>query len=139
MATITVSVSEFRQLFPVFSNTTKYPDTLVQITLDTAIVYIPNQTNEFVKETVIKQMIYLLTAHMLVQNTAASAGNALGGGVVQSAHIDGVSVTKMTPPARTAFAYWLSSSAFGLQLLALLKMQATVGIYFGGTKENVFR
>lgn len=140
MATIEVSIAEFRTLFPAFKDTTKYPDTMVQIMLDTAVVYIPNHTNKYVKDTVIKQMVYLMTAHLLTINGALAAGTGdAAGGIVSSAHIDSVSVTKAVPQSKNAFQYWLNQSIYGQQLLALLKMQAVVGIYFGGTKENVFR
>lgn len=140
MATVEISVAEFRQRFPAFSNTTKYPDETVQAMLDTAVVYIPQNKNPFVKETVIKQMIYLMAAHLLTQNVSISAGNAAGG-LVQSASVDGVSVSKALPNSitKTSLSYWLAQTAYGQQLLALMKLQATVGIYVGGQKENVFR
>lgn len=137
MAEVNVSIAEFRQRFPIFSNTTKYPDTVVQTMLDTAIIYIPNRTTCCKNEATVKEMIYLMTAHLLVTSTDTATGGT--GGVVQSASVGGVSVTKMTPPAKTAFSYWLSSTPYGLQLLAMLKLQSTIGIYIGGTTENVFR
>ena len=138
--TIALSVAEFRTLFPAFSNTTKYPDATIQIMLDTAVVYIPNHVNKYVKDTVIKQLCYLMAAHLLTINGALAAGTGdAAGGIVSSAHIDSVSVTKAVPQSKNAFQYWLNQSAYGQQLLALLKLQSAVGIYFGGTRENVFR
>ena len=58
MAHVQVNIAEFRQLFPAFNDTTKYPDNIVQIMLDTAQNYISANKNEYVKENVIKQMIY---------------------------------------------------------------------------------
>lgn len=135
MAEVNVSVAEFRQRFPIFSDTTKYPDTVVQTMLDTAIIYIPNQTTCCKDEATVKEMIYLMTAHLLAQNTSNSSGS----GVVQSASVGGVSVTKMAPPVKNMFSYWLAGTPYGQQLLAMLKMQSTIGIYIGGNKENVFR
>lgn len=140
MATIQVSIAEFRTFFPAFQDTTKYPDSLVQVMLDTAVVYIPNHSNKYVKDNVIKQLCYLMAAHLLTINGALAAGTGdAAGGIVSSAHIDSVSVTKAVPQSKNAFQYWLNQSAYGQQLLALLKLQSAVGIYFGGTKENVFR
>lgn len=137
MATVTVTVAEFRQRFPIFSNTEKYPDTVVQTMLDTAIIYVPNKTTCCKNEATVKEMICLMAAHLLAQNADTSSGGT--GGVIQSASVGGVSVTKMAPPAKTSFSYWLSSTPYGLQLLAMLKLQSVIGVYIGGTKENVFR
>lgn len=137
MAEVNVSVAEFRQRFPIFSSTTKYPDTLVQTMLDTAIIYIPNRTTCCKDEKTVKEMIYLMTAHLLATSTDTASGGT--GGVVQSASVGGVSVSKMAPPAKNMFSYWLAGTPYGLQLLAMLKMQSTIGVYVGGTKENVFR
>lgn len=138
MAHVQVNIAEFRQLFPAFNDTTKYPDNIVQIMLDTAQNYISANKNEYVKENVIKQMIYLMTAHLLIQNNNIASDNT-DGGLVTSASVGGVSVSKAIPPNKTALSYWLSTTVYGLQLRALLRLQATVGIYKGGTKENVFR
>lgn len=138
MATVTVSITDFRQRFPVFSDTTKYPDSLIQAMLDTAPVYISNKISCCRTEAIVKEALLLMTAHLVAINSPSTTESA-GGGVIQSAHIGDVSVTKMAPPAKTSFAYWLSSTPYGLQLLALLKTQATIGLYIGGTAENVFR
>ena len=82
--------------------------------------------------------VILVLAVITVPVFAAGTGDAAGG-IVSSAHIDSVSVTKAVPQSKNAFQYWLNQSAYGQQLLALLKLQSAVGIYFGGTKENVFR
>lgn len=137
MAEVNVSIAEFRQRFPIFSNTTKYPDTVVQTMLDTAIIYIPNRTTCCKSEAIVKEMIYLMTAHLLVSSTDTATGGT--GGVVQSASVGGVSVSKMAPPVKNMFSYWLAGTPYGQQLLAMLKMQSTIGVYVGGTKENVFR
>lgn len=137
MAEVNVSIAEFRQRFPIFSNTTKYPDTVVQTMLDTAIIYIPNRTTCCKNEATVKEMIYLMTAHLLVTSTDTATGGT--GGVVQSASVGGVSVSKMAPPVKNMFSYWLAGTPYGQQLLAMLKMQSTIGVYVGGTKENVFR
>lgn len=140
MSTVEISIAEFRTFFPTFNDTAKYPDTMVQVMLDTAVVYIPNLANKYVKDNVIKQMDYLMTAHLLTINGALANGTGdAAGGIVSSAHIDSVSVTKAIPQSKNAFQYWLNQSIYGQQLLALLKLQSAVGLYFGGTKENVFR
>lgn len=137
--TVTVSVAEFRRLFKQFQDTTLYPDELLQIILEVAQLYVSNKINCFVKEPVQKQLIYLMAAHLTVCNSKITSEGDSDGGLITSASIDKVSVTKQIPTLKSALDAWLWQTAYGQQLLALLKLQATVGIYFGGSKENVFR
>lgn len=139
MASVNVNIAEFRQRFPAFSDTTKYSDDYVQMMLDTAQLYISPEENCLVKPEIIKQMIYLMTAHLLSLNIALASGDSSAGGQIASASVGGVSVSKAIPNNRTDFEYFLNSTGYGMQLLALLSLQSVVGIYIGGQKENVFR
>ena len=141
MATaVEITTGEFRSRFPVFNNETTHTEDTIQAMLNTAVLYISPKPNRYVDECTLKQMIYLMAAHLTVQNNNAAAGN-IEGGLVQSASVGGVSVSKALPRAATNnnFDYWLTQSIYGQQLLALIKLQANVGIYIGGTPENVFR
>lgn len=137
-STVQVSVTEFRTLFPEFANTTKYPDTTLQIMLDVAQLYVSNKITPFVKENVQKHLIYLMAAHLTVGNSQIAAGNNTGG-LISSAYIDTVTVTKQIPTLKSSLDAWLWQTTYGQQILALLKIQSTLGIYIGGQKENVFR
>lgn len=139
MANVTVTIAEFRYRFPAFRDTTKYSDELVQIQLDTAQLYISPEENCLVKPAIQKQMIYLLTAHLLTIDSALANGDTSAGGQVASASVGGVSVSKAIPNNRTDFEYFLNSTGYGMQLLALLSMYSVVGMYIGGQRENVFR
>lgn len=138
MSVVQVSVNEFRSLFKQFENKTVYSDSFLKIMLDVAKLYISDKKNCFVKQTVQKQMIYLMAAHLTVCNSKATTGDS-DGGLITSASIDKVSVSKQIPTLKSMLDAWLWQSAYGQQLSALLQIQATVGIYVGGTKENVFR
>ncbi len=137
--TVSVNVSEFRQKFPAFADTTKYSDETLQADLDTAQLYISPKINRFVTQAQLKQMIYLLTAHLAETNTQFAKGNSNAGAIATSAHIDGVSVTVAIPESKSALDYFLNSTGYGRQLLALLTLLSKVGFYVGGQKENVFR
>lgn len=139
MANVSVTIAEFRYKFSAFSDTTKYSDSYVQMMLDTAQLYISPEENCLVDPEVQKQMIYLMTAHLLSINSALASGDMSAGGQVASASVGGVSVSKAIPKNRTDFEYFLNSTGYGMQLLALLNLQSVVGIYIGGQKENVFR
>lgn len=139
MANVTVTIAEFRQRFPAFSDTTLYSDEFIQNQLDVAQLYISPEPNCLVKPEIQKQMIYLMTAHLSELNSQLANGDASAGGQIGSASVGGVSVSRITPQNKNSFEYFLNSTGYGMQLLALLDMLSVVGIYIGGQKENVFR
>lgn len=139
MANVSVNIAEFRYKFPAFSDVTKYSDSFIQMMLDTAQLYISPEENCLVKPEQQKQMIYLMTAHLTDINSKLADGDSSAGGQVASASVGGVSVSNVVPNNRTDFEYFLNSTGYGKQLLALLGMLSAVGLYIGGQKENVFR
>lgn len=141
MANVSLSVAEFRQQFPAFSDTTKYSDEFIQAQMNIAQLYISPEENCLVKNEILKQMIYLMTAHLVALNSNLANGSSsnVGGGQIASASVGGVSVSKAIPNNRTELDYWLNLTPYGMQLLALLSMLTGVGFYMGGQQENVFR
>lgn len=141
MANVSLSVEDFRQRFPAFSDTTKYSDTLIQTQMDIATIYISPEKSCMVKDNTLQQMIYLMTAHLIELNNALVSGSSSGidGGQVASASVGGVSVSKAIPKNATELDYWLNLTPYGMQLLALLSMLTGIGFYIGGQRENVFR
>lgn len=137
MANVVVTISEFRQRFPAFSDTTKYSDVFIQSMLDMAQTYISPQENCLVNKEVIKNMIYLMTAHLAQINS--SLANGKGVGQISSASVGGVSVSKVVPKNATELDYWLNLTPYGMQLLATLSSLSAIGLYIGGQRENVFR
>lgn len=141
MAEVSLSIAEFRQRFPAFSDTTKYSDSLIQSQMDIAKLYISPEPNCMVKDDILEQLIYLMTAHLLVLNNQLTSGSSssVGGGQIASASVGGVSVSKAIPKNKTELDYWLNLTPYGMQLLALLSMLTGIGFYIGGQRENVFR
>ena len=137
MANVVVTISEFRQRFPAFSDTTKYSDVFIQSMLDMAQTYISPQENCLVNKEVIKNMIYLMTAHLAQINS--SLANGKGVGQISPASVGGVSVSKVVPKNATELDYWLNLTPYGMQLLATLSSLSAIGLYIGGQRENVFR
>ena len=57
MARVALSISEFRQRFPAFSDTTKYSDSFIETMLGIAQLYISPETNCLIAEDIQKQLI----------------------------------------------------------------------------------
>lgn len=134
--TIYFDADYFRQLFPAFSNSTTYPDATIAVWWDVATGYINDQYGGAYCGTMsLKQQTLALnymTAHLLYLSTTITANGSNGGGTIgveTSATIDKISVSVQPPPAPDAWQYWLQTSAYGQQLLALLSVAAVGGIY----------
>lgn len=134
MRTINFNLIQFREMFPVFSNTFTYPDALIVAMSENATSYVSNQTGGcFVGKMKPAQQVLalnLMTAHlsylMGLVNTQQSPG------IVQAATIDKVSVTLVPPPEKNQWQWWLNQSPFGQQLLALLQVAAAAGYFIPG-------
>lgn len=139
---IPFSVANFRLLFPAFANTTTFPDATITAYATTARGYIgDNNYGWYCGSANAAQQIQLLnlmTAHLLALGTATASGG--GTGVVTDAKVGAVSVTLLAPPAKNAWQYWLNSSPYGQQLLALLELISAGGYYAGPRPElSAFR
>lgn len=137
MGTINYNDDLFRQLFPAYANTSIYPSTLIQNYWITATVYINNKTGgcyfggmNVAQQT---QAINLMTAHLLFISGLIQAGETPN--IVTGAGIDKVNVTLEPPPAKNMWQFWLATSPYGQQLLALLQLAAVGGAYIGGVPE----
>ena len=121
----------FRAQFPQLSDMTTYPEATLQMYWDQAGGIVQNTTYGFLPQTSGSAALYLLTAHL------AYIGNLLINGqtptVTTAAGIDKISVTLLPPPAKDFFQFWLSSSPYGLQLLAILEVAAVGGFYSPGS------
>lgn len=92
-----------------------------------------------------KTAIYLLTAHLSVLRLKAQSGAGATGtdttatGLVASASVGEVSVSYQQIPATDdMFDYWLATTPYGQELLALLDMLSSIPLYIGGSLERVF-
>lgn len=142
MSVISFDVAAFRAAFPEFSSSTTYPSPTLQMFFDTATVYInPIVTNgvPFALDENSKTLaLNLMTAHLTKISTMAASGQTSG--FVQSATVDKVTVGLTPPPNKNHWQWWLSSTPYGAQLLALLLTKSSGGFYFGGLPElSAFR
>lgn len=124
-------IAAFRAAFPAFENEIIYPDALIQSTADAALCFLGDHGCGC--DTLSWQ---LMVAHMLTLNDRLLSGNTGTAGMVTGASIDKVSVTITAPPAQDAYEFWLASTPYGLQILALLSKCSAGGVYVGGRAER---
>lgn len=130
----TLDITTFRAQFPEFANTTTYPTASVQMWWDMAVNYInANDSTEF-NGTALQLAIELMTAHLAKSFTLINSG--IGTVLVTGSSEGSVSVSLTPPPAATAWQWWLSTTAYGLQLRGLLRAQAVGGLFAGGSLER---
>ena len=134
MSYVDINVTEFRQAFPEFANTTKYPDAYVNRHLSVAQLYISSQ-NFFLRPNVRKLAIQYMAAHLMYLETTDANGNFVAwsdnatGGAITSSHIGDVSVTLHPPVATEEWELWLEATPYGKMLLALLQLQRPAFLY----------
>lgn len=134
---INITVADFRQAFPEFSDTTKYPDQFLQRFLTLAQVYISNVSHKRLKDDVRKLAIQYMAAHLMWFYETDGNGNIIsikdeGAGLQTSSHIGDVSVSMQVPQTNSEWEEWLNHSPYGRMLLALLGLH-TSSIFYVGT------
>lgn len=139
MSIILFDVEEFRENFVAFANETTYPDDTLQRFWDVGTNYISNDTYGCLTESERRLALDLMTAHLTALSTLILSGQMPY--VMQSATIDKVSIGLKPPPTDTnEWRWWLNTTPYGMQLLALLEVNSVGGMYIGGLPEvSVFR
>lgn len=138
MSAVEVTIEGFRCAFPEFSFA-NYPDNVVCRFLTMAQAYC-SATNYKIKPSVRLLLIQLMAAHLItladidpVTHMVKSAGDIAGFEV--SASVDGVSVSKQAPIARSAFEQWIQSTGYGQQYWALLVANVPTPIHWVGNPQ----
>lgn len=129
--------SIFREQFPKFNDTTAFPSSQLDgwWTMGTAYINIDNGYPWSFNSKQLQLAIDLMCAHLAESFSLINAGVPTV--VVQGTTEGSISVSMVPPPAKTAFGWWLSTTPYGLQLRALLRTVANVGLYVGGSAENL--
>lgn len=139
-ATVIVTTDEMRAKLPAFADSTKYTDDTLQNVLVLAQNYVSPLNIGGLRGETRAYAIYLMAGHVQAINDKIAAGGGKGfAGILTSASIGSVSVSAAPPPIKSQFDYWLNQTPYGQQLLFLLSSFAAVGLYVGGSNENVFR
>lgn len=135
---ITVTTDDIRQVFPEFSDILKYPNTLLDGFINRSYCYISRFKFGVIPADSRKLAIELMTCHLTALNDKIKSGQTSGGsGQIQSASIDSVSVSLVMPPNKTQLEWWLNLTPYGQQLLYLLAIPASAGLYFGGSRQRI--
>lgn len=117
--------------YPQFSNSQKYPSTMLQLYWDDATTIMSNNTAcgglSLAQRT---RALNLMTAHLAALNTMAAKGENTG--LLQGATIDKVSVQLTPPPEVNQWQWWLNQTPYGQQYLALMQVAAVGGFFVGG-------
>ena len=133
MATLLFDVDDFRAQFPGLFPDPPNTDELIEIFWGAAICYVSPETEGALSADCRRQVLNLVTAHLITLSASAQAGNQPG--FVVSASIDKISVTLQAPPTKTAFQFFLNQTPFGVQAYALLYAHGAGGAYHGGLNE----
>jgi len=129
----------FRALFPAFANQVAFPDEALQIYWNTATDYINNRRGGawcgWLKYSQQVLALNQMTAHLAALNQMIASGQTPG--METAATIDKISVTLTPPPLPNQWEWWLGTTPYGQQLLALLKSASVGGAYFSVTSPVV--
>ena len=126
----------FRNQFPQFENTTLFPPDQLQSWWDMGTAYI-NIDNNYPWNFKTKQLqlaIDLMCAHLAASFSLINKG--VSSVIVQGSAEGSVNVSLVPPVIKSSYGYWLSTTAYGTMLRALLKTVANVGLFVGGSPEN---
>ena len=121
--------AQFRTQFPAFSNATTYPQATLQQYFNTAgLIVANNNYGPLQCAGATLTCLYLLTAHLAQIGTQIAAGQQ--GGIVVQAAIDKINITLQEFQYPNQWQFWLASTPYGAQLLAILQAQSIGGFSF---------
>ena len=128
-----LDITVFRAMFPAYSDDTVYPDSMLETYYSIGKCYIKDNDCTL-PDHCREQALMLMLAHLLYIKTLADQGNKAV--VVTSATEGAVSVGIAQPPTSDNFSYWMNTSPYGPQILAMLEVFHSAGGYFGGSNER---
>lgn len=133
MAQHTFDVSAFRIMFCEFADATKYPGIALQMHWDNGTNYIHSYDNQLIDGANLQFALNLMTAHLAKSFSMINSGTVPG--VINSATEGSVSVSMTPPPTKNMWQWWLATTPYGIQLLALLQSLTVGGFIIGGAPE----
>lgn len=135
MAVHTFDPAAFRALFPVFADTTTYPDALLSGYFEMAGCYVGLSDSCSLWGNCRQTALNLMTAHLAALFGDINSGDATIG-IITSSTIDRVSVTEQVPTTRPGWQSFLIKTPYGQQLWALLSVKGIGGLMVGGSRER---
>lgn len=131
MTAYVFDIPAFRISYPEFADPILFPNVTLQGFWDTATCYLDNNDYGYLNGDCRYKALTLMTAH-LTKLSVLIANNQMPI-LVQSAGIDKINVGLTPPPLLNQFQWWLSTTPYGAQLLALLQVASCGGFYIGGS------
>src|ERR1700692_5144485 len=123
--------ASFRAQFPEFANTTTYTESVLSGYWAMGQSFLSGAGRPFgmLSGPAYITAMNAIAAHLLVLGMRAAASltpGATQGGFQTGSNIDGISVQKLAPPAKSTFSWWLVQTSYG-QIVAALISIARVG------------
>lgn len=131
--TIDLDIASFRINFPAYASETDYPDVRLNSQYAIGKCYIADNDCTLPEECR-EYALQLMLAHLLNIQDSIVSGRPTQ--IVTSATEGSVSVSLSEPPNTDTWNYWLSSTPYGIQVLAMLSAASVGGFYVGGSEER---
>ena len=134
MAFIQFDVSAFRVAYPLFADTSDYPDATLQGYWNNSLGYISGSTRGRMNVFARTKALNLMTAHIATLSDMQNNGEFTdtGQGIIAKSKIPGMEFTLVPPPVTDSFNWWCALTSYGTQLLALLDAQSVGGFMVPG-------
>jgi hypothetical protein len=130
----------WRTLVPAFKDPVAYPTVILEMYFNNAACFIETCDVGLLSCSFSGSSrllgLYLMASHLLATTQMVCDNDGAPLGIVIEGQVDKVRVTLKPPPATDMFQYWLSTTPYGQQLLALLKVQSVGGFYIGGSPQR---
>ena len=124
------NISDFRASFPQFGNPNSFSDVVLNRYWDWATYYVSNINCGYLRDNARQLALNLMTAHIAQIQVIGAAGEVPG--IVTEAAVDKVDVKLEPPPLPNQWQWWLNTTIYGQQLLALLQVKSAGGNFYGG-------
>ncbi len=134
MSVILFDVELFRTQCPEYADETKYPEALVELYWNQAILIMDDEDAGMLNGASRHFGLNMMVAHMLALSANIAKGKQ--GGFASAATVDKVFVKKMSPPAKGMLGWWLTQTPRGQELLVLLEVSTVGGTHVGGMPES---
>ena len=133
MAILQFDVVSFRAQFPGLFPDPPNTDSFINVLWDAAICYVSPQTGGFLSDDCLRQVLNLVTAHLIALIESSQAGNQAG--FIVSGSIDNISVTISAPSSKSGYQFFLNQTQFGIQAYSMLYAAGVGGFFYGGFNE----
>lgn len=130
-ATYLYNDDTFRKMFRALDNAAIYPQVILQMYWDQAGTIISNTSYGFLAAQGGPMAMNLMTAHLAALSQMIANGEVPQ--IATGASIDKISVTLEAPPTKSMFDWWLATTPYGMQLLAMMGVASAGGFYTPGS------